>query len=110
MLEEEGSIMQHTRSATELAPVLVEPNGSGGADVWLRANIMEMAEEDGSQVFWHADEVHGVVPGIPSEDEVEADFDGWWERLEEASLTAEDKLGKLEAQVLFTALMTDTEV
>ena len=104
--------MHQTCSATPLAPILVEPNGFGGADVWMRDNILEVAEEveGGIQVFYVADEVHALVAEPPTIDEIEDNFDEWWERIEEASLTDAEKLEKLEAQVLFTALMTDTEV
>ena len=104
--------MQRTRSATELSSVHVEDLGNGCSEVWLYDDIAETLVEDdnGSQVFWEAYAVSGIVPGVPSEEEVEADFAEWWERLEEASLTADERFEKLEAQVLFTALMTDTEV
>ena len=104
--------MHTVRSATELSSVHVEDLGNGCSEVWLYDNIAETLVEDesGSQVFWEADCVNAVVPGTPTPEEVDDDFEGWWDRLEEASLTAEDRFEKLEAQVLFTALMTDTEV
>ena len=101
--------MHETRSATELTPVLVEPRGIASADVWLRADIMEDVDDEGGH-YWVAHEVHGVVAGVPDAGEIEADFDAWWDRLEEASLSDADKFEKLRAQVMFTALMTDTEV
>lgn len=100
--------MQITKSATELDPVLVEPNGSGGADVWLRRNIAE-TEEDG-QTMWEAEETHGTVTGVPGAEEIEADFDGYWSRFEEAGLSTAEVMERIQAQVLYTALMTDTEV
>lgn len=100
--------MQVTRSATVLSPVLVEPNGSGGADVWLRRNIVQ-TDEDG-QEMWDAEEVHGIVSGVPEESEIADDFETWWSRFEEAELTTVEILERVQAQVLYTALMTDTEV
>lgn len=104
--------MHQTRSATPLEPVLIEPIGPNTSHVWLRDSILEVLVEDdnGSQRFWDAAEVDADIAGAPSEEEIEADFDEWWERVEEVSLTDAEKLEKLEAQVLFTALMTDTEV
>ena len=104
--------MQSISSATPLEAVQVEPNGYGGADVWLHDNVVETFVEDGDggQAYWMADEVHGVVAGIPTAGEIEEDFDAWWERFEEESLTDAERFERLEAQVLFTALMTDTEV
>ncbi|MBQ9042697.1 MAG: hypothetical protein IJ111_07770 [Eggerthellaceae bacterium] len=104
--------MRRIRSATELSAVHVEDLGNGCSEVWLYDNIAETLVEDeyGSQVFWDADSVNAVVAGVPSEDEIEAAFEDWWNRLEEASLTDAERFEKLEAQVLFTALMTDTEV
>ena len=105
--------MQTVRSATPIEPIVIEPNGFGGADVWLYADIMEVTDDDenGTQTFWDAaDCIHGTVQGIPTAEEIEESFDEWWERLAEQSITEADRLDKLEAQVLYTALMTDTEV
>ena len=73
--------MEHTQSATELTPVVVEPNGSGGADVWLNRNITtkEIPLDDGlSQTMWEAEQVHYVAPGVPDPAEILANFDEVW--------------------------------
>lgn len=99
----------YNRSATPLARVQVEQNSSGGAWVWLRDEVLEV-EEDG-QVFWETfGEVSALVVPAPTVDEIEADFEGWYETVEEMSMSDDEKIEKLRAQVLFTALMTDTEV
>lgn len=100
--------MRYTVSATPIEPIQVEPNGRGGAEVWLRTDIFEH-EEDG-QTMYAAWEANAIVDSVPTVAEIESDFDGWLERLEELSMSDSEKLEKLQAQVLFTALMTDTEV
>jgi len=100
------------RSATPIERIQIEPNGMGGSDVWLHRAIADAAVEDanGTQVFQEAEEVHGTVQGIPTAEEIGESFDEWWDALEEASLTDAERFERLEAQVLFTALMTETEV
>lgn len=111
--------MYHTASATELTPVLVEPNGSGGADVWLRTNIETREEEtdDGTQTIWEADEIHGTVGWVPTAQEVEEDLDQWIETFERAAMTVPERIEEIyamaeraQAQADFTAILTDTEV
>ncbi len=73
--------MQRTQSATELMPVNVEPNGSGGADVWLNRNIttVDIELDDGlSQTMWEAEQLHYVSPTVPDAADVEANFDEVW--------------------------------
>lgn len=111
--------MQHTQSATELSTVLVEPLGAG-ANVWLRQNIttVEIDLGDGlSQQMWEADEVSGMVEWVPTAEEIEEDFEGWWDTFERASMTVPERIAEVyamaeraQAQADFTAIMTDTEV
>ena len=73
--------MEHTQSATELTPVVVEPNGAGGADVWLNRNITtkEIPLDDGlSQTMWDAEQLHYVAQGVPDPADVLANFDEVW--------------------------------
>lgn len=73
--------MEHTQSATELTPVVVEPNGSGGADVWLNRNITtkEISLDDGlSQIVWEAEQLHYVSPDVPDASTIIEDFDEVW--------------------------------
>ena len=111
--------MQHTQSATELSTVLVEPLGAG-ANVWLRQNIttVEIDLGDGlSQQMWEADEVSGMVEWVPTAEEIEEDFESWWDTFERASMTVPERIAEVyamaeraQAQADFTAIMTDTEV
>ena len=111
--------MQHTQSATELTAVLVEPLGAG-ASVWLRKHIetVDVDLGDGlSQQMWEADEVSGTIDWLPTAQEIEEDFDTWWETFERAHMTAMERIEEVyamaehaQAQADFTAIMTDTEV
>ena len=111
--------MHHTQSATELTSVLIEPLGPG-ANVWLRQNITttDIDLGDGlSQTMWEADEVAGTVSWLPTAEEIEEDFDSWWETFERAGMTPDERIKEAydlaeqaAAQAWFTAVMTDTEV
>lgn len=73
--------MEHTQSATELMPVAIEPNGSGGADVWLNRNITtkEIPLEDGlSQTVWEAEQLHYVSPDVPDASTIIENFEEVW--------------------------------
>ncbi len=111
--------MHHTRSATELTSVQIEPVGPG-ANVWLRQNIQTVEIDlcDGlSQTMWEADEVSGTLSWIPTVAEVEEDFDEMWEAFEQAGKTDRELVmeamaaaERAQAQADFTAILTDTEV
>lgn len=111
--------MRHTQSATELTSVQIEPVGPG-ANVWLRQNIqtVEIDLGDGlSQTMWEADEVSGIVDWVPTAEEIEEDFESWWDTLERAAMTVPERIAEVyamaeraQAQADFTAIMTDTEV
>lgn len=110
---------KHDVSATELAPWLVEPHGTG-AHVWLRRNIATFEQDLGdgaTQTMWEADFVEGDLSRVPTDAEVEEDFDALWEAFEQAGMTDRELLARAmeaaeraQAQADFTALMTDTEV
>lgn len=97
----------------------MEPLGAG-ANVWLRQNIttVEIDLGDGlSQTMWEADEVSGTVGWMPTAEEIEEDFESWWDTFERASMTVPERIAEVyamaeraQAQADFTAIMTDTEV
>ena len=89
--------MVHTASATELVPVLVEPNGSGGADVWLRKNIEQSETEEG-QTIWEADEVHIIVSGVPEVEDI--DFDSLWYEADREEMTYSEWRADVDAALL----------
>lgn len=109
-----------SQSSTEPKAVLVEPRGPMASDVWLRRDIVhDVADmQDGQAVdFWRYEEVHGVMGGHPSEDEVAARFDELWDAFELDELTdramamrALDAAEAAQAQADYTAIMTETEV
>lgn len=90
--------MWHSGNSTGVDPVQIEPNGHGGADVWLRINISQKTDEDGNPQ-WEYDETHGVVSPTPTLAEVEADFSEWWERLEDQNKTDADRIAELMQRV-----------
>lgn len=74
----------HTRSATPLERVMIEPSSGGKAHVWLRRNIVESTEDfEGQPVqVWDADEVYYLADEAPTLDEVEAQFGQLWSQYE----------------------------
>ena len=74
----------HTRSATPLERVMIEPSSGGKAHVWLRRNIVESVEGfEGQPVqVWDADEVYYLADETPTPDEVEAQFAQLWAQYE----------------------------
>jgi hypothetical protein len=84
--------MIHTKSATPLEKVMVEPSATGGCHVWLRKNIVESTEVfDGSEVeIYEADELYYYTSEVVTVDEVEADFTALW------TLHQDDALSDLE--------------
>lgn len=80
--------MEHTQSATELTPVVVEPTAGNVSDVWLNRNITtkEIPLDDGlSQMMWEAEQLHYVAPGVPDPAEILANFDEVWAEHEPVS-------------------------
>lgn len=93
--------MQKTQSATPLDAVLVERNGSGGSDVWLRRNIhtLDYLDEGGTQTMWEADETHGVVGVSVTRQDVESQFDAYWQRFEDAGMPAHELIGDIRHEL-----------
>lgn len=86
--------MTRTQSATPLATVQVARRGNV-SDVWLRRDIEEVdveLPEGGSQHMWEAEEVSLTLPGTPTPEEIEDDFDALWLRAEEEALTDAERL------------------
>ena len=96
----------HTRSATPLERVMIEPSSGGKAHVWLRRNIVESTEDfDGQSVqVWDADEVYFYADETPTLDEVDAEFATLWAEHEDDDLTPLERAQQRVAQ-LETALV-----
>ena len=86
----------HTRSATPLEVVMIEPSSGGKAHVWLRRDIVQTTETDttsGDEVdVWEADEIHILMDHTPTVAEVEADFAALWLAHEPDGLSTEQAL------------------
>ena len=90
--------MEQTTSGTELMPVVVEPNGSGGADVWLNRNITTETGEDGNTI-WHADQVHYTTDGVPDAADILANFTEVWNEHVGAPSISVDELADALAEL-----------
>ena len=101
----------HTRSATPLERVMIEPSTGGHAHVWLRRNITETTEtfEGQSTQVWDADEVHYLAEETPTVESVEAEFATLWVEHEDDDLTplerAQQRVTQLETAVMELADM-----
>lgn len=90
--------MRHSCNSTGVERVQIEPNGRGGADVWLHVNIEQTTDEDGNP-RWEYDETHGVVSPVPTVAEIEEDFATWWGNLEEQNVTDSQRIAELMQRV-----------
>lgn len=88
-----------TISATPLERVTIEKAPHGGANVWLRRNIIETtAETEGATMpIWEADEIYSWWPEAPSIADVEADFAALWAAGAQDVATEADRLADVEA-------------
>ena len=76
----------HTRSATPLDPILLEPGRDATTHVWLRKNIAETLSEEAGETssepvpMWEADEIyfHATTPVVL--EEIEEHFEALWEQ------------------------------
>ena len=50
----------HTRSATPLERVMIEPSSDGKAHVWLRKGITQTTDPDSGQDVYEADEIYYI--------------------------------------------------
>ena len=96
----------HTRSATPLERVMIEPSSGGKAHVWLRRNIVESTEDfDGQSVqVWDADEVYFYADETPTLAEVEAQFAQLWAQYELDGISEVEQL-RTRLQETETALV-----
>ena len=92
------SRIERTRSSTELAPVVVEPNGHGGADVWLNRGI-EAVPGEGGGTSWVADQIHFTTDGVPDPADVLADFAAVWDEHVGTSAVTVDELADAIAEL-----------
>lgn len=86
--------MMHTRSATPLERVMIEPSHGGRSHVWLRRDITETTETyEGQPIqIYEADEIHYLTDGTPTASEVEAEFSALWIEHEGDDLTPLEKV------------------
>ena len=74
----------HTRSATPLDPIQLEPGRDATTHVWLRKNIVETLSEEAGETgsdpvpMWEADEIyfHATTPVVL--EEIEEHFEALW--------------------------------
>ena len=101
----------HTRSATPLERVMIEPSSGGKAHVWLRKGITQTTEDfEGQPVqVWDADEVHYLADETPTVESVEAEFATLWVEHEDDDLTplerAQQRVAQLETAIIELADM-----
>ena len=96
----------HTRSATPLERVMIEPSSGGKAHVWLRKGITESTEDfEGQPVqVWDADEVYFYADETPTLAEVEAQFAQLWAQYELDGISEVEQL-RTRLQETETALV-----
>ena len=74
----------HTRSATPLDPILLEPRRDATTHVWLRKNIVETLSEETRETgsdpvpMWEADEIYFHATSPVTLEEIEEHFETLW--------------------------------
>ena len=74
----------HTKSATPLDPILLEPGRDATTHVWLRKNIVETLSEENGETssdpvpMWEADEVYFHATSPVTLEEIEEHFEALW--------------------------------
>ncbi len=77
--------------------------GAAGADLWMRKNITEVEDPETGSVGYEADEAYMRTDASLAE--IEADFEGWYERASEwqppqptPKTTPEERIAALESE------------
>lgn len=95
------------RCSEPLSPVRTARRTDGGTDIWLRKNIKgpltEESEEGFSNAFYEAEEAFLRTEDAVSMEDVEADFDGYWQRAaayapNRPTPTEKERIAQLEKQ------------
>lgn len=77
-------MIDNVRSSEPLQPVKVVQRPESGTDIWLRRSITgpltEESEEGFTNAYYEAEEAFLRTSELVSDEEVEADFDGFWRR------------------------------
>ena len=89
----------HTRSATPLERVKIEPSAGGHAHVWLRKGITQTTDPDSGQDVYEADEIHCLADETPTVESVEAEFATLWVEHEDDDLTPLERAQQRAAQL-----------
>ncbi len=102
-------MIMHTRSATPLERVMIEPSSGGHAHVWLRKGITQTTDPDSGQDVYEADEIHYLADETPTVESVEAEFATLWVEHEDDDLTplerAQQRVARLETAIVELADM-----
>lgn len=94
----------HTRSATPLERVMIEPSSGGKAHVWLRKGITQTTDPDSGQDVYEADEVYFLADETPALAEIEASFAQLWAQYEQDGVPEVEQL-RTRLQEAETALV-----
>lgn len=93
--------MERTQSKMLLNPVDYYELPNGFADVYLRKNIAESINEEDEQTVYEADEVYFRISGV-SKEEIEANFDYFWEDAEKVKPPEPTEIEKLRLETAQT--------
>lgn len=85
-----------------------------GTDVFLRRNITETKDAETGQPLWTCEEVQGRLEYPVTVEEVEADFDGWYNAIASTRAPARksetEQLAQLRADVDWIAAMVGVDL
>ena len=87
---------------------------SQGTDIFLRRNIVEREDAEAEQTLYECNEIQARLSTPVTVDEIETDFDGWWEII--ASMpkpqqrTTAQQLAQLRADVDWMAAVSGIDL
>lgn len=84
----------------------------GIAKVWIRKDHKQVPEVEGEGSHWECEEAFMECPDsdAPDAEEVEADFEGWFEYVGEWQPPRQKNLAQLQADLEYIATMTGVEL
>jgi hypothetical protein len=98
-----------TNFEREPTAILIERRQTGISDIWLRKNVTAPTTEEES---WTADEAYMQIAteDCPAQDDILADFDGWFSYAAEWKPEKQKSLAQLQADIEYIASMCDIDL
>jgi hypothetical protein len=97
-------MLNSTSFEREPDTILIEHRKTGISDIWLRKNVTAPTSEEES---WAAEEAYMQIAteDCPTQDDILADFDGWFAYAAEWKLEKKKTIAQMQADIEYIASM-----